>query len=350
MLPRRLSSLSRTFLEDPLFSADTRCRGALKCGRVDALLQDRFREQGSLLQSDCCVEPVDPAKWLVIDATGEYVIRDQWQCLSVARRKHPRLSRMLIRAERLVHVVPTRIRQICACEVAAIRKRVVEHPPRTMVNLGAGRWYARHWKVLDHQGIWYHYPPLFVDFDHDLTSAEPLPFADRSVHRFYSEHVFEHFPDRSCARVFAELRRCLARDGGLRIVVPDTALIWERFGTRDETFFGPWMRQHNASLTEAFLILVGHPRTPFDEDDVAERHARLPRAVFLDQCCNGLEFDPRRAGEHVNWFDADKLARMLRTAGFANVVRTAGQQSRFPEMRGRPFDKRAWYSLHMDAW
>ena len=156
--------------------------------------------------------------------------------------------------------------------------------------------------MLDHQGQWYRYPPFFVDVEHDLTSDRPLPFPDASVDRFYSEHTFEHFSDAVGARVFAEMRRCLALDGGVRIVVPDAALVWRKFGERDARFFARWMRLHDATLTEAFLILIGHPREPVDEQTmVFGGPVRSALELGLEQYdifLERMEADPARAAEY----------------------------------------------------
>gem|GEM_PF-1076960 len=333
-----------------MFAVEPRLRGGLKCGRPDAGLLQDFTARALHVPADCQIIAENPHKWVVAAGRTEYVVRDRRRELAVSRRKFPRISHLVHRAERLAHIAPTRVRQTIRCELAMVRKRVFERPSRVMVNIGAGRWQARNWRVLDHQGTWYRYAPFFVDYDHDLTSPHPLPFADHSVDLFYSEHVFEHLTDTCCAAVFRELRRCLRDSGGLRIVVPDAELIHRRFAERNARFFAPWMQIHNATLTEAFLILVAHPREPFDEDEVARRHATMPRGAFLDHCRRNLAYDRDRAGEHINWFDEDKLARMLRDAGFRRVERSAGQRSCFLEMRGPAFDRRAWYSLHVDAW
>jgi len=350
MNTRTLGTLARTFLEEPLFSVEPRIRDSLKRGRVESALRLDFHEHAVELPASCRIAAESPRKWVLATAAAEFVVRDRRGELAVARRKHPRLSRLITRAERAAILAPTRTRQIAYCELAALRKHVVDHPSRLLVNIGAGRWYARRWKVLDHQGVWYRYAPFFIDYDHDLTSSRPLPFGDRTVDLFYSEHVFEHLDDACCVAVFRELRRCLRDGGGARIVVPDAELIHRKFGERDLDFFDPWMQTHNATLTEAFLILVAHPREPYVAAEITRRHRTMSRSAFLDQLTTRLRYDPERAGEHINWFDEEKLVRLLRAAGFRRVEPTPAQQSAFAEMRGRAFDRRAWYSLHVDAW
>jgi len=118
---------------------------------------------------------------------------------------------------------------------------------------------------------------------------------------------------------------------------------------RDTAFFKSWMDRDNASIAEAFRTLVGQARSPFDECDFERRLSGMSKEDFLNWCKQGLEYDWKRSGEHINWFNFEKLARMLEEAGFCNIRRCEAQQSRFPEAKGPGFDTRAWYSLHVEC-
>jgi hypothetical protein len=188
-----------------------------------------------------------------------------------------------------------------------------------------------------------------VDFHHDLTSNRPFPFADGSVHLFYSEHVFEHLREEWCEHIFREVHRSLENGGGFRIVVPDADLIYDRLVSQDATFFKSWMDRDSASIAESFRHLVGRSQAPLDEADFSHRLSAMPKEELLDWCKEGLEYDLERTGEHINWFNFDKLKRMLEAAGFTCVRRCEAQQSQFPEARGPRFDTRAWYSVHVEC-
>jgi SAM-dependent methyltransferase len=176
-----------------------------------------------------------------------------------------------------------------------------------------------------------------------------MPFADASVSLFYSEHVFEHLTDECCQHAFREMQRALVPGGGVRIVVPDADILYEKLRARDEAFFRPLMFGRPATLAEAFLIIIAQPRKPFDERLFFADLESLPREEFLNRCRAGLRYDYARAGEHINWFNFEKLRAMLLAAGFTVVEHSEPQGSRFTQIRGPKFDTRPSYSLHVDA-
>jgi hypothetical protein len=46
------------------------------------------------------------------------------------------------------------------------------------------------------------------------------------------------------------------------------------------------------------------------------------------------EVQKHKAGNHINWFNYDKLAATLRETGFSEIYRSHPQGSRFKELRG----------------
>lgn len=291
-------------------------------------------------------------KWKLLDGKKTYLIKDIGDRLLVLREKNRRICGFCESVNDAIcgfRQFRWSVHRRCLQQTWIIKKRLVDNSDKLMVNLGAGHWYVRGWKVLDCQGEWYRYPPLFIDFEHDMTTDRPLPFADSSVDLFYSEHVFEHFKDEWCMHIFREAHRCLVKGGGFRIVVPDADLIYDRLKKQDSAFFKSWMDRDNASMAESFKTLIGHATEEFDEEEFVRRFAAMPKEDFLDWCKEGLEYDWKRAGEHINWLNFAKLSRMLEAAGFRHIIRSDAQQSQFPSATGSGFDTRAWYSLHVDC-
>lgn len=62
-------------------------------------------------------------------------------------------------------------------------------------------------------------PACNPDLAFDL--SQPMPFADRSIERIYSEHLFEHLPLPDGVRLMAECHRVLSDNGVMRIAMPD---------------------------------------------------------------------------------------------------------------------------------
>jgi hypothetical protein len=340
-------------LHQDLFFLEPTARQAFRYALPDDCLRQKFAQNGRPLGSHLEFVSRRFRKWKLSDGKTAYLVKDRGDHLEVVLEKHPQISRLIediwYEAKPRYWDFRWRLRRWYSQQVWTLKKRWVDKPKKLLVNIGAGVWYVRDWKVLEYRGNWYRYAASFVDFHHDLTSNSPFPFADGSVHLFYSEHVFEHLKDEWCAHIFREAYRSLVSGGGFRIVVPDADLIFDRLVKKDTEFFKSWMERDNASLAESFCTLVGQARTPLDEEDFARRLSTMSKEDFLDWCKRGLDYDLKRTGEHINWFNFEKLARMLETAGFRQVRRCEAQQSQFPEARGPEFDTRAWYSVHVEC-
>jgi SAM-dependent methyltransferase len=282
-----------------------------------------------------------------------FVLRATPTALIVSEQRYPTVSRKLHAlgesVTRVRYGLPAALRRRATGARISATKKLEEHCDKLRVNVGAGLWYASGWKNLDHSAAWYTYPRGVVDYEYDLTTFGRMPFANASVDLFYSEHVFEHFTNDCCRHIFRELRRSLKPGGGLRVVVPDADLLYTKLMERDEEFFATRMHGRYANLQEAFLILVAHPRTPFDEELFEQDRQSLSKCEFLDKCTRPMVYDYARAGEHINWFNFDKVDAMLHEAGFDEVQQSTAQSSVFPEIRGPQFDTRPSYSLHVDA-
>ena len=342
-----------TLLHEESFSAKPSAKEALKHGVIDEGLRTIFAQGHCVLGAKPRIETIDPRRWKLADGKQEYLIRDLGDHLAVIREKHPAVGRFLeflaFQAKPRYDNLRWRARQRCLQCSWTVKKRLREKPKKLMVNIGSGSWYVPDWKILEYRGPWYSfYAPGFIDYGHDLTSKNPFPFADNSVHLFYCEHVVEHLKDEWCEHLFREVFRSLEPGGGFRVIMPDTGLIYDRLRERDAAFFKSWMDRDNSSIEEAFCTLVAQSR-PLEKADIEWRLVSMTKHEFLDWCKQGLEYDWRRAGEHINWFDFEKLSGMLQAAGFSNVRRSKPQESQFQEARGPKFDTRPSYSLHVDC-
>jgi len=345
----RFIKRSRGILESDVCQVDRRLKHLLKQSPLREELLSQFAALGCTLQPGSTVLSVGGWKWRIRGRRRTYVVRDRGDHLLVSRERVPAVSSLVGWTRRVLSRTSSTVRNQVFYATASARKRYVDRPTRKLINVGAGRWYVPDWRVIDYTGDWYRYGRRFVDYPLDLMTKTPFPFGDESVDLFYSEHVFEHFPNDVTAFTFAQMHRTLKRGGGFRIVVPDADLLWERYRHRDEHFFEPWMNRYNATLTEAFIILVGYREAPLDERAVERDFETLDRATFFDRYTTNLRYDYSRAGEHINWFNFEKMKRLLEDAGFGSVALSSPQQSRFPEIRGKGFDTRPHYSLHVDA-
>ncbi len=231
-----------------------------------------------------------------------------------------------------------------------IAKSIFRNSKKLMVNIGAGEWYKGNWKVMDFKSEWYPYNNFFIDYHYDLTKKEKMPFRDNLIYLFYSEHTFEHIPNEDCKNAFAEIYRCLKHGGAVRIVVPDMDIVYAKYANLDKKFLGDRMKLLKLStFTEAFMSLFAYPKKNESEESIKLRFNNLKKTEFLDYYTKDLKQDPKNVGNHINWFNYPKLKRMLKDVGFKNVYKSTAQGSRFKEMRGKEFDIRPSWSLHVEA-
>ena len=340
-------------LHQELFLLMPSVRQAFRYSLVDDCLRQAFIQNGCTLGPDPKVRAGTPGKWKLRDGKEEYLVKDLGDHLVVVWEKYPKicgfLEVVLYERRSRYYTYRWQLHRRVSLYAWGLKKRWLDKPNRLLVNIGAGAWYVRNWKVLEYNGRYYRFAKCFVDYNHNLTSDKSFPFADRSVHMFYSEHVFEHLKDEWCEHIFREAYRSLENGGGFRIVLPDADLIYDRLIAKDETFFKSWMDRDSATIAESFRTLVGQARTPLDEADFALKLSTMPKEEFLDWCKQGLAYEWERSGEHINWFNFEKLKRMLEAVGFRDVCRSEPQQSRFPEAIGPRFDTRAWYSVHVEC-
>lgn len=201
-----------------------------------------------------------------------------------------------------------------------------------MVNLGGGRYARRHWRVLDFPSQHYSSNNGFIDYCHDLTSEEPLPFSDGSVSFFFS---LEHIPQENCQRIFDEMYRCLKQDGSVRIAVPDFDLAHDALGKNDIGYFAKF--GSNGGIEKGFLDhFATFMMDKTSPEELRRNYARMTKEKLGDFYTQRIPRESQRksAGNHINWWTFEKLKRMLIEAGFRKIYRSTAQGSRFSELRG----------------
>jgi predicted SAM-dependent methyltransferase len=236
------------------------------------------------------------------------------------------------------------------------------HARQRLFNVGAGSWFHPLWTNID-------LPPQTPEFaaiqapclKHDLVANDRLPLESSGADLFYCSHVIEHLPEVAVRNFFTDAYRCLAEGGVLRIVTgPCADLDWSamRRGDRswwfwmDDPDFAKTVERDRSpmSVVDRWLYHLATPRsvysaTPCDEKFEAtqlarlvEEHADAPDAL-LDRLTD-LPFNQSSPGDHISWWNYDKIARVLSEAGFSVIERSAYGQSRSPFMRDlRHFDQ-----------
>jgi SAM-dependent methyltransferase len=238
---------------------------------------------------------------------------------------------------------------------------------RRFVNFGPGSFKHPYWTNIDKQyshGTWGQQRKndyvTNIDILWDIFDRKKVPLEGNSLEVIYSSHVIEHIWNDDAEFLFAEFARLLKTGGTLRLSTPDCDLA-----------VASWLRGDWAYLAEYYWKI--NKRSPFSDFFEVSRHRSsfylLDQFSLLATPENELYLKPgqceayirkfknpyealdaasekssrtlnQRVGKHVNWFNADKLIKMLKDAGFSEVRLSGYGKSNLPILRDiRHFDK-----------
>jgi len=163
--------------------------------------------------------------------------------------------------------------------MARSRKRLSEFAARSPLKIDLGGGYrpgTNGWITIDVS----HECDLYWDLRYGI------PFADSTVDKVYSSHLFEHLAYADGQALLAEALRVLKPGGSFSIVVPDAHMYVEHYlGTRElpDDYFG-WKSAWNSTTRIDALNYVAY-----------------------------------MAGEHKHLFDQESLLHILRSSGLEQV-------------------------------
>lgn len=251
----------------------------------------------------------------------------------------------------------------------------VEEARRHLYNVGAGAWSHPCWSNIDLPAQSEAFANIQAPFiAHDLVSEERLPLEDASVDAFYCSHVIEHLPEAAGQRFLAETRRCLMQSGVLRLTTgPCADLDWQALLRRDESWWY-WFQEPSfldsldrdlgeMKVEDYWLFSVATPRSVFSETSCDRKYAAPEIAELVKKHCDdprplltamteGLTFDKSFAGNHISWWNYEKLEESLRRAGFTTVTRSGYGQSVLPIMRDLAHFDQTYpqITVYVEAW
>jgi len=232
---------------------------------------------------------------------------------------------------------------------------------RRFYNIGAGKFIHPAWTNVDHASKWY--KENRVDIDFDLMLNGRLPIEDGVANIVYSSHTIEHIPNDSAQNVFNESYRILKRGGILRLTTPNTDLDYRACMNNDKDYFY-WIdyyslpnnmanaaigkRMCDVSLKQVFLHhfasqvseLHADASTHKISDEEFDRvFSTMPYEDALNYCVSkcSVELQRKYPGNHLNWWNRNKLFKMLEIAGFEKVWLSGYGQSFAPVLRNTSY-------------
>lgn len=232
------------------------------------------------------------------------------------------------------------------------------------INIGAGDFYHPYWHNLDTPNEYYaDWQKGRLQILYDLTSTSSLPFDANTIQVAYTSHVIEHINNEDVQHLFREVYRCLQPGGYFRITCPDIDLEYDAFCRNDKSF---WKEANaygvfNTSIEQSFLdhfassLTMTHPDSikKLTDAEVHDLFLNSPKEQALDYIISQIptEMQKGHPGDHINWFNVNKLTRLLRDAGFNNIYESRYGQSKTPILRNtRLFDSTCpGLSLYMEC-
>lgn len=217
------------------------------------------------------------------------------------------------------------------------------------INIGAGSFYHPFWHNLDNPNEYYaNSQKGRLHIQYDLTSHQPFPFRDNSLKVAYTSHVIEHIHNDDVEYLFSEVYRCLQPGGYFRITCPDIDLEYDAYRRGDSAFW-KWPNAYgiyNTSIEQKFMdhfatsLSETHPYKNCKKYSSEEARAILTTMskeealdYFVSQLSQEIQKD--YSGDHVNWFNSDKISNMLKHAKFTRIYESKYGQSHCAILRDK---------------
>jgi len=226
---------------------------------------------------------------------------------------------------------------------------------RRFYNVGAGGFRHPAWTNVDKRSEWYGGNKENVDIDYDLLDIEPLPIENDTAASVYASHVIEHIPNNCASNLFSESYRSLRSGGVLRITCPDADVNYAAYARGDRIFFHYLYDNIQFCFLHTFAaqLLKADYSQSLSPAEVDELFKNRPLDEAFDTVINrcSIEYQRSRPGNHMNWWNLDKLETFLRRAGFRNFHRSAYGRSICPILRDTCFFDNTMpkFSLYLDA-
>ena len=182
----------------------------------------------------------------------------------------------------------------------------------------------------------------------DMLAMEPFPVETSAAELVHTRFTIASITDAAAQYLFGEVHRILKNGGIFRISTPNIDLDYRAYFNNDMTFFYWFENDKTVSIEQAFLFHVASQLSSIHPDGVAERITdeqfrdllkTKKMEDALDFCTSkcSVEIQKKHRQDHINWWNAKKLERMLRLAGFKSIYLSSREQSASPVMRNEAY-------------
>ena len=242
-------------------------------------------------------------------------------------------------------------------------------------NIGGGGDFHPVWTTIDFTSEWYSDHTPGINFD--LESLKEFPIEKNSAEIVYSSHTIEHITDEAAQNVFNESFRILKPGGTIRITAPDVDLDYRAYRDNDRNYFywkdnyslpGEIIRaklagpMNDLSIGEIFLSHFAASTSPLylarsddliNDEQLKSIFSEMDYEDALNYCTSKcpMEIQKSNSGNHINWWNENKMFRMLREAGFKKIFHSGHGQSFLPPLRNLTYFDSTYYkaSVYVEA-
>jgi len=235
---------------------------------------------------------------------------------------------------------------------------------RSFYNIGAGGFRHPAWKNVDYPSDWYSKATTGgIDVPHDLEGPDPIPVDTGTADIIYTSHTIEHISNNAANKLFREAFRMLKPGGVFRATTVNIDLEVSAYLNNDRDYFywideysieKNWRRamynkpMNEASLEQVFLVHFASSASTLhadgakeriSDDDIKRVFCKMSTPDALDYCISKCDPDVQKKypGNHINWWNKDKLVSSLESAGFTKIYPSAHGQSQCPPLRNLDF-------------
>jgi len=235
------------------------------------------------------------------------------------------------------------------------------------LNVGGCDIVRPHWRSLDYitpHYFNYNYDPVLIDFNIDLEKKERWPIETNSYDLVYTSHLLEHLSQETVYFTLREIYRILKPGGGLRISVPNIDLPLLHYEAGDKYWFQIFFPEERWEIqypkrkgdyqTEYVLIDYFASSLVYEvsREEVRKDFNSMDKVSFLEKYRKLVTDESQRKtpGLHRNWFNFEKLNKLLKETGFSKIVQNQHRQSIFTEFCNKGIDESGKeVSIYMDA-
>lgn len=214
------------------------------------------------------------------------------------------------------------------------------------VNIGGGNFQHKDWLNLDYpfESMARKRDFNLIDIPHNLMDMRPIPLADKSVDVIYSEHCIEHITHEAVEYMISDCYRMLKDGGHLKISCPDANKLFDMYSNDKDklkrTVKQDWSAEH--TLVDWVATPVRRVLNTKEIRVLIEANNGMKVLdVFSDMCRFDKTQQEKKPGDHLSWWNYEKLHKAFVLVGFHKIHKCKRNDSWCEELRQPFLDKTA---------